>query len=121
MNAGRSQTSVTKRLMRTRRLILLIVLLLAVLPVSVALAEALVVVRVHAADDRPVAGRVVLSQQGGAEHSCTVEAGGCRIDGVPGGRYVARFHPAEGPVWAPQTVMIPPEGTVELTINERTN
>ena len=88
---------------------------------SLAFADALVVVQVRTPDNEPANGRVVLRSRSGEgpEHSCTTTEGECRIDAVPGGRYVVHFEPAEGESPPPQSAMIPPEGRVTLRVSSR--
>jgi hypothetical protein len=109
--------------MRGPRLIVAASLLLGALafPLSTARADALVVVVVRAADGHPVDGQVTLTPPAGEgrTYTCTTDGGTCRINDVPGGRYVARFHPSESRIWAPELVVIPPDGRVELQINQR--
>mgnify|MGYP001794133911 CR=1 FL=1 len=87
-------------------------------PAGLVHADALVVVQVRAPDGRPVDGRVVLQGPAG-EHACTTRQGECRIEGVPGGRYTARFEPREGEAPAPTRVVVPPEGRVVLNVAAR--
>ena len=88
---------------------------------SLAAADALVVVEVRTPDNQPADGRVILRSRSGEgpEHSCTTTNGQCRIDAVPGGRYIVRFEPAGGPPPPPQSAMIPPEGRVTLRVSSR--
>lgn len=88
---------------------------------SVAFADALVVVQVRTPDNEPANGRVVLRSRSGEgpEHSCTTTDGECRIDAVPGGRYVVHFEPVSGEPPPPQSAMIPPQGRVTLRVSSR--
>lgn len=89
-------------------------------PAALAHADALVVVQVRAADGSPVDGRVVLEgAEGQALHECTTREGECRMEGVPGGRYTARFEPREGESPAPTRVVVPPAGRVVLRVAAR--
>ncbi|MCA9529968.1 MAG: hypothetical protein KC543_07515 [Myxococcales bacterium] len=85
-----------------------------------AAAQAVVTVKVRTPDGAPADGRVVLEPKAGGEaHGCTTQAGECRMEGVPGGRYVARFVPRQGAPPAPREVMIPPSGEVTLYVATR--
>ncbi|MEO0325439.1 MAG: carboxypeptidase-like regulatory domain-containing protein [Myxococcota bacterium] len=93
---------------------------LVLVPAALVHADALVVVQVRAPDGTPVDGRVVLEgPEGQAPHSCTTEEGECRIQGVPGGRYTARFEPRQGEAPAPTQVVVPPAGRVVLRVAAR--
>ncbi|MEM9192152.1 MAG: hypothetical protein AAGF12_23470 [Myxococcota bacterium] len=83
---------------------------------SIALADALVVVEVRAEGEVPP-GEVKLVATD-REFSCRVEDNGCRIDGVPRGRYRVHFAPDEGEPTRPQTTMIA-DGTVTLVVPYR--
>jgi hypothetical protein len=96
----------------------LCVSLLSMLFASVALANALVVVKIRAAGDKVVDGVVTLSARSGdATFSCETKEGACKIDNVPGGAYTVKFAPKAGTAPKPRPVMIPPEGTVSLFIS----
>lgn len=99
----------------------LLAVLVVLTLVPTAFAEALVVVQVRTPDNEPANGRVVLRARNGEgpEHSCTTTDGECRIDAVPGGRYVVHFEPTEGEAPAPQSAMIPPQGRVTLRVSSR--
>ncbi len=103
------------------RSILAVSALIAVAVPSIAFAEALVIVQVRTPDNEPADGRVVLRSRSGEgpEHSCTTTDGECRIDAVPGGRYVVHFEPAAGEAPEPQNAMIPPQGRVTLRVSSR--
>lgn len=99
------------------RLVALAALLTSLLFVSVAAADALVVVEVRTAGGEPVDGEVTLRPAaGGAAHTCRTTRGNCRIADVPGGRYTVVFTPATGAPTAPRPAMIPPDGTVTLHV-----
>jgi hypothetical protein len=86
---------------------------------STARAEALVVVEVRASlpDSPSPRGRVSLvSSDGGPGFSCEIVDGSCRIDGVPGGRYVVTFTPRGAKGTRGRPAIIPPAGTVRLVI-----
>ena len=92
--------------------------LAVLLSATVALADALVLVKVRgegAADGRVTL--TPLAEDGGDPRSCRTEDGECRIDGVPGGRYRVEFAPSEGEAPPPRTAMIPPSGTVTLFVS----
>ncbi len=89
------------------------------LPISVALAEALVIVEVATPSGEPANGTVTLVPKigEGETFSCVTEEGSCRIADVPGGLYTATLTQDgddEGP--EPHTVMIPPSGRVTLHV-----
>ena len=96
---------------------LLSVLLIVAVP-RVALADAVVVVTLRAADGSRVAGTVQLSR-GETKHGCTAGPDGrCEIRGVAGGAYTVTVEPAAGrPSPKPRSVMIPPTGEVKLMVN----
>jgi len=95
---------------------LLAAALVLLLVVPVALAEALVHVRVRG--EGAPDGRVTLTpRDGGDSYSCETEERECRIDGVPGGQYIVRFEPEEGEAPDPRPAMIPPSGTVTLVVS----
>ncbi len=81
-------------------------------------ADAVVHVKVHSADNKPVDGRVELSGEGG-KFTCTTSQGSCTMRKVPGGRYVVVFKPRSGAATAPKKVMIPPSGKADLHIAAR--
>ncbi|MEM9861062.1 MAG: hypothetical protein AAF938_05575 [Myxococcota bacterium] len=81
---------------------------------AVAFAEALVVVEVRTAGGQAVDGRVSLSGPGGS-FSCQTSGGGCRIEGVPGGRYTVSFTSSSGQSTS-RPAVIPPEGRVTLHV-----
>lgn len=103
---------------RLRSFALSAAILAAVLgPGTAAVADALVVVRVRGATGE---GRVTLTRAGGQSYSCQTVSGTCRINGVPGGAYEASFVKAGATEEAPRrSVMIPPSGTVRLSIAGR--
>lgn len=99
------------------RLAALTALLAGSLVVSVAAADALVVVEVRTAAGDPVDGEVTLRASAeGATHTCQTTRGNCRIADVPGGRYTVVFTPAGGAPTRPRPAMIPPDGTVTLHV-----
>lgn len=104
---------------RSHRLVFAVLAALVVLlAASVALAEALVLVKVRG--DGASDGRVTLTPlaaDGGEPRSCETDEGECRIDGVPGGRYRVEFEPTEGDTPPARTAMIPPNGTVTLFVS----
>lgn len=104
---------------RTHRLILAVLAALFVLSIAaVALADALVLVKVRgegAADGQVTL--TPLAEDGGDPRSCVTEDGECRIDGVPGGSYRVEFRPEQGDAPPPRTAMIPPSGTVTLFVS----
>ncbi len=82
---------------------------------AVALADALVVVRLRGED--PSEGTVTLTaRQGESTYSCHTHEGTCRMDEVPGGSYSVRFQPDEGDPGPVSHAMIPPTGTVTLHV-----
>ncbi len=86
------------------------------LPTSAA-AEATVTVQVRSAAGTHPSGSVVLApRSGGRRFSCTLQAGRCRMRGVPGGRYTAQVRTTKGNS-PPKPVMIPPEGEVSLILS----
>ncbi len=107
--------------MKTLRPLLALVVALALLSLAgSALADANVVVEVRSAAGEEAEGVVTLTPRGQGEAlSCTLRVGSCRIVGVPGGRYVVTFAPAEGQPPAPRNVMIPPSGEVRLSVSTR--
>ena len=84
---------------------------------ALAVADALVVVEVRADGDAPE-GTVTLRSRSneGRTFQCRVEDGRCRIDEVPGGRYVVSFRSRSGASTEPRPAMIPPSGTVTLVV-----
>jgi len=102
---------------RARTLLTALVLTVGLLCApSVALADALVVVRVQG--ENAPDGRVVLTARaGGGTFSCQTDEGTCRINGVPGGSYRVEFQPENGESASPRTAMIPPSGTVTLFVS----
>ena len=87
---------------------------------TVAVAQAAVNVQVRDLNGQPADGQVTLqSTGGGAAASCTTSSGACILSGVAGGQYRAVFRPQTGSAWPAQPVMIPPSGSVSLTINQR--
>lgn len=89
------------------------------LPISVAFAEALVIVEVATPSGEPANGTVTLVPKSGEGEtfSCVTDEGTCRIADVPGGLYTATLtqgEDSEGP--DPHTVMIPPSGRVTLHV-----
>ena len=95
---------------------LMSVLLIVAAP-RAALADAVVVVTLRAADGNLVAGTVQLSR-GEARHSCTTGGDGrCEMRGVTGGSYTVTVEQAGRPSPKPRAVMIPPTGEVKLIVN----
>ena len=87
---------------------------------TVAAAQAAVNVQVRDLNGQPANGEVTLqSTGGGTAASCTTSDGACSLSGIAGGQYRAVFRPQTGSAWPAQPVMIPPSGTVSLTINQR--
>lgn len=110
----RSRKFGSPALRRTRRALSLAALCTALFA-SVALANALVVVKIRTSGDKVVDGVVTLKAKAGeATFTCETKQGACKIDNVPGGAYTATFAPKEGSAPKPRPVMIPPEGTVSL-------
>ena len=87
--------------------------------VSVAFADALVVVNVRDASGRPVDGTVTLTAElGGQAYTCQTHAGACEIPKVPGGSYKASVVPTgSSQATPPRAVMIPPTGKVSLIVS----
>jgi len=97
----------------------LLVAVVVLLP-GLALAEATVSVEVRSAKGQRAEGTVTLEARGASRRfTCTTRAGRCRIQGVPGGRYVVRLAPKEGKAPPPRTVVIPPQGEVSLIVSAR--
>lgn len=97
----------------------LLVLTLLALPL-VALAQSRVIVEVRAPSGEAADGTVTLEPvAGGKSHSCTTTRGSCTLEGVPGGRYLAKLTPREGEAPAPRRVMIPPSGEVTVHVPTR--
>jgi hypothetical protein len=101
-----------------KRVTAILVCALGVALASPAWADAIVNVKVHSADNKPVDGRVELSGDGG-RFTCTTSQGSCTMRKVPGGRYVVVFKPRSGNATAPKKVMIPPSGKADLHIAAR--
>ncbi|MEM6961188.1 MAG: hypothetical protein AAF550_05530 [Myxococcota bacterium] len=95
-----------------------VLLFAIVVPSSVAQADAQVLVSVQTATGEAPNGRLVLEPSaGGSVSSCEVRQGSCTIE-LEGGQYSARFEPEHGIAWTRQPVVIPPSGSVQLTVNE---
>ena len=107
-----------KRAEAVRRVVAGVVCLLSLALASPVWAEAVVNVKVHSADNKPVDGRVELHGQGG-RFTCTTSQGSCTMRNVPGGRYVVVFKPKSGSPTNPKKVMIPPSGKADLHIAAR--
>lgn len=94
--------------------------LVGLLVTSTALADALVVAQVRA-ESGPAEGQVILDAVGSPhQYTCETSAGECRMENVPGGRYIVRFVPrggGESP--EPRAVVVPPEGRVTLHVSAR--
>jgi hypothetical protein len=91
----------------------------ALLFAAVVMAQATVNVRVRDTNGQPVDGQVNLQSTSGSSVSCSTSSGACSLSGVAGGQYRAVFQPQTGSAWPAQPVMIPPSGSVSLTINQR--
>lgn len=98
-----------------RALTVFAVILTTMLASSVAMADALVHVKVRGTQSE---GRVTLTPAGGGQtYSCETTDQECRIDAVPGGRYRVTFQPESGAAARPTHAMIPPTGTVTLFVS----
>lgn len=98
-----------------------VLLVLCLLSVSlVAGAQSRVVVEVRTPAGEVADGRVTLEPEGGGKSfSCTTRRGQCTLEGVPGGRYIAKLEPNQGEAPAPRRVMIPPSGEVTVHVPTR--
>lgn len=100
------------------RHVLLVLSLLAV-PL-VAVAQSRVIVEVRTPSGEAADGKVTLEPVGGGKSfSCTTTRGQCTLDGVPGGRYLAKLAPSTGEAPEPRRVMIPPAGEVTVHVPTR--
>lgn len=98
---------------------LLLVLCLLAVPLA-ALAQSRVIVEVRTPEGDVADGKVTLEAvKGGERHSCTTTRGRCVLEGVPGGKYMAKLEPAKGEAPAPRRVMIPPSGEVTVHVPTR--
>jgi hypothetical protein len=87
---------------------------------SVAFAQAFVVVEVRTPEGGVADGVLTLMhQQNGTTYACTTHEGTCRIEGVPGGLYMAILRLNQGPPPPTRQVMIPPSGSVTLRVSTR--
>ncbi len=101
-----------------RRVTALAVVFAWLLSAGIALADALVVVKLRDSDGKPAEGKVTLVPVGkGEKHSCKTSEGTCRISGVPGGSYKVTVKPASGTPPPSRKAMIPPSGKVELFVS----
>ncbi len=82
-----------------------------------ALADALVDVEVRGISEEAGGQVNIRSRDGKRSRSCAVQARRCQISGVPGGSYRVTFTPSGGSPTAPQSVMVPPSGTVRLVVS----
>ena len=86
--------------------------------VSIASADAVVVVKLRDPDGNPADGKVTLKAVGKkGEHKCQTSKGMCQISGVPGGKYMVVVVPDSGSAPSPRKAMIPPSGKVELFVS----
>jgi hypothetical protein len=103
----------------TRRLLSIAAILVG-LGGSIAYAQAQVVVEVRTPGGETADGQVTLMRQDdGRTFSCTTHNGTCRIDGVPGGLYMAILQPSQGERPPTRQVMIPPSGNATLHVSTR--
>jgi hypothetical protein len=82
---------------------------------SVALADAVVVVKLRDSAGKPAEGKVTLTLKE-KTYSCQTQQGTCSMSDVPGGTYQVSVQPASGSHAPTRQVMIPPSGKVELYV-----